>query len=415
MEGASSAALPQEAVPAHAFAEAVRQLAAPSLRRVLNATGVVLHTNLGRAPLSERAIARVAEIARGYSTLEYDAENRRRGARHDHAREHLRVLTGAEAALVVNNNAGAVLLALAALAAGREVVVSRGELVEIGGGFRIPDVMRASGAQLVEVGTTNRTRLDDYVAALRAETALLLKVHRSNFAVVGFTEETSVEALGNAARARGLPLMVDLGSGALTDLAAFGLPGEPTIAAVLSSGADVVTFSGDKLLGGPQAGIILGREEAIGRIARHPLARALRPDKLTLAALEATLESYREETAVAALPTLAMLAAPFPTLEARAARLAAALRAAVPGLAITTRRLRSAVGGGALPLAEPETCAVCLRPRDAEDLAQRLAEGSPPLIARIADDEVVLDVRTLADGELAEAATLVSEALEGSS
>jgi L-seryl-tRNA(Ser) seleniumtransferase len=416
MENASSAAPPEEAERLEpGLAEAVvRQLAAPSLRRVLNATGVVLHTNLGRAPLSARAIDRIAEVARGYSTLEYDPRRRERGARHDHVREHLCALTGAQAALVVNNNAGAVLLALGALAAGREVVVSRGELVEIGGGFRVPDVMRASGATLVEVGTTNRTRLDDYLGALRAETALFLKVHRSNFAVVGFTEETSIEALSNAARPRGLPLMVDLGSGALTDLAALGLPGEPTVAAVLAAGADLVTFSGDKLLGGPQAGILLGGEETITRIGRHPLARALRPDKLTLAALEATLEAYREETAATEIPTLAMLAAPLSALEARAQRLATAIKAAAPSLAVSVRRQRSAVGGGALPLAEPETCAVALgHPTlSAERLAQRLAEGAPPLVARIAREELILDVRTLADAELAEAAALLAAAVQ---
>jgi L-seryl-tRNA(Ser) seleniumtransferase len=397
-----------------ALAGRIDDLVRPSLRRVLNATGVVLHTNLGRAPLSLRAADRVTAVARGYSTLEFDPHRRARGARHDHVREHLRALTGAESALVVNNNAAAVLLALGALSAGREVIVSRGELVEIGGGFRIPDVMRASGAHLVEVGTTNRTRLADYLGAAGSQTALFLKVHRSNFALIGFTEETSVEALAAAGRARAIPLMVDLGSGALLDLAAYGLPAEPTVAAVVQQGADVVTFSGDKLLGGPQAGIIVGREDALARIARHPLMRALRPDKLTLAALEATLESYREGVAPTELPALAMLTLPLEALEARAQRLLAALLPAAPTLAIAARQVASAVGGGALPLAEPPTWALALRhpTLTADAFAQALANGTPPLIARIQDDAVLLDVRTLDDADLAETARAVAAAAD---
>jgi L-seryl-tRNA(Ser) seleniumtransferase len=371
-----------------------------------------LHTNLGRAPLSPRALDRVAAVARGYSTLEFDPARRARGARHDHVAEHLRALTGAESALVVNNNAAAVLLALAALGAGREVVVSRGELVEIGGGFRIPDVMRASGAHLVEVGTTNRTRLDDYLAAAGSDTALFLKVHRSNFALVGFTEETSVEALADAAGARAIPLMVDLGSGALIDLTPYGLPVEPTVAAVVKQGADVVTFSGDKLLGGPQSGIIVGAETYLARISRHPLMRALRPDKLTLAALEATLESYREGVAAVELPALAMLTMTSDALAARVERLRLAVHAAAPTLTIAARQVHSAVGGGALPLAEPQTWALAMRhpALSAEAFAQRLAHGAPPVIARIQDDAVLLDVRTLhdADADLLETARAVS-------
>jgi L-seryl-tRNA(Ser) seleniumtransferase len=399
-----------------ALSSRVADLVRPSLRPVLNATGVVLHTNLGRAPLSARALARIDEVARGYCTLEFDPVHRERGSRHDHVREHLLALTGAESAVVVNNNAAAVWLALSALGSGRDVIVSRGELVEIGGGFRIPDVMRASGARIVEVGTTNRTRLDDYLGAVGPDTALFLKVHRSNFAMLGFTEDTSIAALATAGRARNIPLMVDLGSGATCDLAAYGLPAEPTVADVIqtggSAGADVVTFSGDKLLGGPQAGIIVGRENAIARIARHPLMRALRPDKLTLAALEATLESYRAGTARDELPVLAMLTASVEVLTERANRLLEALRPHTSTLLIETRAVRSAVGGGALPLAELETRAVVLRHRtlSAESFAQKLADGTPPVIARIQDDAVILDVRTLADSDLPLVARAVAAA-----
>jgi L-seryl-tRNA(Ser) seleniumtransferase len=379
----------------------VEALVLPALRPTLNATGVVLHTNLGRAPLARRAQERVQAVSAGYSTLEYDPEGRGRGSRQDHLQTLLTSLTGAEAAAVVNNNAGAVLVALAALAAGRQVVVSRGELVEIGGGFRIPDVMRASGARLVEVGTTNKTRLSDYLDAITAETAALLKVHRSNFALVGFTAEVAVAELADA-RPAGLPLLVDLGSGALVDLAPFGLPGEPTVDRVLQQGADLVTFSGDKLLGGPQAGILVGRRLLIERVWKHPLTRALRPDKLSLAALEATLELYREGTALEQIPTLRMLTAPLPRLEARKDGLLAALRAADLPLQLGARQLRSAVGGGALPLAEPETWAVTVRhpDRSADLLAAQLSAGPLPLVARIFEDAVVLDVRTLEDDEL---------------
>jgi len=413
--GGRAAALPtREALAARAEA-----LLRPSLRRVLNATGVVLHTNLGRAPLAPRALARIAEVARGYSNLEYDPERRDRGLRHEHVAELAARLTGAEAAAIVNNNAGAVLVSLAALAAGRDVIVSRGELVEIGGGFRVPDVMRQSGARLREVGTTNKTRVADYAAALGADTALLLKVHRSNFAVVGFTEEASVAdlaALGAAAPPPAprpaVPVMVDLGSGALLDLARLGLPREPTVGEVVAQGAGLVTFSGDKLLGGPQAGIVVGRRDLVAQVLAHPLMRALRPDKLTLAAMEATLEIYRDGEAAREIPTLRMLAETPASLEARKERLIAALRDALPDLAAIARRTQSAIGGGALPLAEPETWAVALRhPRlDAERLSDRLAAGNPPLIARIAAGEVILDVRTLENDDLASTVAAVREA-----
>jgi L-seryl-tRNA(Ser) seleniumtransferase len=405
-------------VDAAAVEARVADLCRPSLRPVLNATGVVLHTNLGRAPLAASAIERVAAIARGYSNLEYRLDERRRGSRHDHVRALVAELCGAEDALVVNNCAAAVLLSLAALAAGREVVVSRGELVEIGGSFRVPDVMRASGARLVEVGTTNRTHRRDYQQAMGDATALLLKVHRSNFAVVGFVAEVEPNELAELAHARGLYAMVDLGSGALVDLRARGLgvpsPSvEPTVAELIASGVDLVTFSGDKLLGGPQAGLLVGRRAALEACRAHPLLRALRPDKLTLAALEATLELYRDGRS-AELPSLAMLTTPEPELEARARRLHAASGAS-PGLEVV--RVRSAVGGGALPLCEPWSWAVAItHPRlGADALDERLRQNDPPLVGRIADDRLLLDVRTLREAEIEATARAVSAVLKETS
>lgn len=391
-------------VPSEDVARAAAELARPSLRRVVNATGVVLHTNLGRAPLAEEAARRVAELAAGYTNLEYDLAGRERGSRHDHLRALLAELCGAEAAVVVNNNAAAVLLSLAALAAGREVVVSRGELIEIGGSFRVPDVMRASGARLVEVGTTNKTHARDYEAAIGPETALLMKVHRSNFALVGFTAEVEARELAALGRGRGVPVLIDLGSGTLLDPAGFagaGLPHEPTVGAAVASGADVVTFSGDKLLGGPQAGVIVGRAAAVEQVRRHPLMRAVRPDKLTLAALEATLELYRAGDAVALerIPALRMLAATPAALRARAERLAAAI-GALPGVSVTPAEVASAVGGGALPTAAPPSWAVALVATDGrrpEDLEAALRRADPPVLGRIAGDRLLLDVRTLAD------------------
>jgi L-seryl-tRNA(Ser) seleniumtransferase len=320
----------------------------------------------------------------------------------------LATLTGAEDALVVNNCAAAVLLALSQLAAGRGVVVSRGELVEIGGSFRVPDVMRASGARLVEVGTTNRTHLRDYEGAAASpadDVALLLKVHRSNFAIVGFTTEVDVRELAELAHRKNLPCMVDLGSGALADLRALGLGGaEPMVPEIVAQGADVVTFSGDKLLGGPQAGILVGTRAIIAAMRKHPLLRAVRPDKMTLAALEATLELYRDGRA-AEVPAIAMLSAPEPTLETRARTLAAACAQAAPSLSFTPVRVRSAVGGGALPTVEPWSWAVAAEARDgggpsAEALDARLRRATPPVVARIADDRLLLDVRTLGEDQL---------------
>jgi L-seryl-tRNA(Ser) seleniumtransferase len=367
----------------------------PRLRRAINATGVVVHTNLGRAPLAEEALARVAETARGYSNLEYDLTAGRRGSRQDHCAELLRGLTGAEAALVVNNNAAAVLLALAALAEGRDVIVSRGELIEIGDGFRIPDVLAGSGARLVEVGTTNRTRAADYERAVGPETALLLRVHQSNFRVVGFGERPTLADVAAVAARHGLPLVDDLGSGCLLDL-----HDEPSPRDSLAAGADLVCFSGDKLLGGPQAGVVLGRAELVERLRSHPLQRALRADKLTLAALEGTLALYLDpERAAREVPVLRMLREPAAAVRARAERLAGLVGGEVEE---TVAR----VGGGALPLAELESFACAVE----EELAARLRDQEPPVIAVVRDGRCLLDCRTLADGEIEEVASAVSAA-----
>jgi L-seryl-tRNA(Ser) seleniumtransferase len=360
----------------------------PALRRVLNATGVLVHTNLGRAPLPDAALDRVRDAA-GYSNLEYDLTTGSRGSRQDHLAPLLRRLTGAEAGIVVNNNAAALLLALAALAEGREVVVSRGELIEIGDGFRIPDVLARSGARLVEVGTTNRTRAADYEAAVGPETALLLRVHQSNFRVVGFAEQPRLEQLAAIARRHELPLLDDLGSGALVDV-----EGEPTPAAALAAGADLVCFSGDKLLGGPQAGIVAGRAELVERLRRHPLHRALRSDKLTLAALEGTLALYLDRPDE--LPVVRMLREPAEAVRARAVRLAEATGGAVEE---TVAR----VGGGALPLAELPSYACAVE----EELAAALRAHEPPVIAVLRDGRTMLDCRTLTDAEAGEAALAV--------
>jgi L-seryl-tRNA(Ser) seleniumtransferase len=374
-------------------------LAGPRLRRVVNATGVVLHTNLGRAPLARAARAAIDESARGYTNLEYALGTGERGSRHEHAEELLRVLTGAEAACVVNNNAAACVLALSALAAGREVIVSRGELVEIGGSFRIPDILRASGCTLVEVGTTNKTKLADYEKAIGERTAMLLKVHRSNFAIVGFTAEVNERELATLARARGLVSMVDLGSGCLLPRQrqrAMGLPEEPPVQEVVASTADVVCFSGDKLLGGPQAGVIVGAGDAIARVRSHPLMRAVRPDKLTLAALCATLALYRDgrEDEV---PAVAMLSRGADDLHRRADELAAALGAA--GVNVAVEPCRSTVGGGAMPTAELPSWAVTVS-GGADAVDARLRAAAVPVVARVEDGKVWLDVRTIGEEEI---------------
>jgi len=374
------------------LAQELEAARAPSLRRVLNATGVIVHTNLGRAPLAEEAIAHVQAAARGYSNLELDLDSGARGSRQVHTAALLRRLTGAEEALVVNNNAAAVLLALAALAEGREVVVSRGELLEIGDGFRIPDVLARSGATLVEVGTTNRTRAADYERAIGPETALVLRVHQSNFRVVGFTELPALEELVAVARAHGLPLVDDLGSGALGDI-----PGEPSVSGSLRAGADLVCFSGDKLLGGPQAGIAAGRAELVERLRRHPLQRAMRADKLTVAALEGTLRLHLD--APERIPVLRMLSEDAGAVRARAERLAGLVGGAVEE---TVAR----VGGGALPLAELASFACAVE----ESLAAPLRVGDPAVVGIVRDGRLLLDCRTLADDELDEVAAAVTVA-----
>ena len=361
-------------------------------RRVLNATGVLIHTNLGRAPLAEAAIERLRQTAAGYSNLEYDLAAGERGSRQDHLVDILRRLTGAESALVVNNNAGAVLLALAALAEGREVVISRGELIEIGDGFRIPDVLVRSGARLVEVGTTNRTRVADYERAVGPETALVLRVHQSNFRLVGFTERPRLAELAEVARRHGIPLVDDLGSGVLVQL-----EDEPSARDSLAAGADFVCFSGDKLLGGPQAGIVAGRGELVERLRRHPLQRALRADKLTLAALEGTLSLYLDpERAAREIPVLRMLREPVDAVRARAERLAGLTGG-------TVEETVARVGGGALPLGELPSYACGLE----AELATPLRGGEPPVVGVVRDGRLLLDCRTLSEAEVEEAARAV--------
>ena len=376
--------------------EAAVRRAAPRLVRAINATGVVLHTNLGRAPLAAAALERVREVAGGYSNLEYELEAGERGSRHDHLAALLRRLTGAEDAVVVNNNAAAVLLALAALAEGREVIVSRGELIEIGDGFRIPEVLARSGAHLREVGTTNRTRAADYEAAVGPDTSAILRVHQSNFRLVGFTERPSLAQLAQIAKRFGLPLVDDLGSGVLLPPSdTLSLGDEPSAKESLAAGADLVTFSGDKLLGGPQAGIVVGRAELIERLRRHPLQRALRADKLTLAALEGTLALYLD--APERIPVLRMLRDD--GVRARAERLAELTGG-------TVEETVARVGGGALPLAELPSFACALE----EDLAAPLRSAEPPVVGIIRDGRLLLDCRTLTDHDVDEVASAVAAA-----
>jgi len=375
--------------------ESLLTVRAPSLRRVLNATGVIVHTNLGRAPLAAEALAQVLETARGYSNLELDLCDGVRGSRQDHVAPILRRLTGAEAAIVVNNNAAALLLALAALAEDREVIVSRGELIEIGDGFRIPDVLARSGARLVEVGTTNRTRARDYEEAVGPQTSLLLRVHQSNFRVVGFTELPQLADLAAVARRHGVPLLDDLGSGVLAENGLSQGESEPSARESLAAGADLVCFSGDKLLGGPQAGIVVGRAELVEKLRRHPLHRAVRADKLTLAALEGTLRAYLD--APERIPVLRMLGEDVAAVRARAERLAALARGSVEE---TVGR----VGGGALPLAELPSFACAVE----ESLAGPLLAGEPPVVGIVRDGRLLLDCRTLAEEEVDEVAAAVT-------
>ncbi|HWN03545.1 MAG TPA: L-seryl-tRNA(Sec) selenium transferase [Candidatus Dormibacteraeota bacterium] len=369
-----------------------------SLAPVINATGVVLHTNLGRALLSPLAQERLREVAGSYSNLEMDVSRKERGSRYSHVEGLLRRLSGAEAAIVVNNCAAAVLLALESLARGKEVIVSRGELIEIGGEFRIPDILRRSGAVLREVGATNRTHLKDYVNAIGPETGMILKVHTSNYRVVGFTAAVSSRELAELGRARGITVMEDLGSGCFVDLTRYGFPYEPTVPEVVASGVDLVSFSGDKLLGGPQAGIVVGRAELLERLARNPLNRALRIDKFTIAALEATLYAYEAGTALETIPTLRMLTEPLASIRRRALKvLARTGPAAVRALGAAVIESSSQVGGGALPTVELPSAVIALgtRERPAEGLDEALRTGHPPVLGRLLDDRLLLDCRTV--------------------
>jgi L-seryl-tRNA(Ser) seleniumtransferase len=385
-------------------AERARRLWRPGLRPVINATGVVVHTNLGRSLLAKSAQEAVATAAARYVTLEIDLESGERGARVGAVREILVELTGAEDVLAVNNNAAAVLLVLSGLAAGREVVVSRGELIEIGGSFRIPEIMARSGARLREVGTTNKTHRRDYEQAIGPETALILKAHRSNFVMQGFVAEVGLAELAAIGKEHGVPVVEDLGSGALLDLRSAVGP-EPTVRESLAAGADLVTFSGDKLLGGPQAGIVAGRRRLVERLARDPLARAVRLDKLTLAALEATLRLYLEpERAWSEIPTLRLLARPFSELEGEAKALAQRIAAADLTLEVKVDQTESRVGGGALPLLALPSAAVFVRPRPetgerVEDLEAELRLGDPAVLGRLEAGWVVLDLRAMLSGD----------------
>ncbi len=378
----------------------------PSLKKVINGTGIVVHTNLGRSPLADAALDAIRNAAAGYSNLEYVCEQGVRGTRFSHVEQLICELTGAEAALVVNNNAAAVLLALSSLACGREVIVSRGELVEIGGSFRIPDVMRQSGAQLVEVGSTNRTYLRDYQQAVTAETGLLLKVHTSNFSIVGFTCETSVAELAQLGREKALATMLDAGSGCLIDLAPYGIGGEATIRQQLAEGIDMVTFSGDKLLGGPQAGIIAGKRHYLEAMKHHPLLRALRIDKLTLAGLEATLRLYRDpQQALTTIPTLQMLTMSIKQIRKRTTTIIRRLRSGLPAeIELFTHSGESNAGGGAFPLLQLPTILIEVRcaPFSPTQLDAALRSATIPVIGRINRERYLLDVRTIRDGDLPE-------------
>lgn len=393
------------------FRERLKARTAPNFRGVINATGVVIHTNLGRSVLPEEAMAMIAGVGGGYSNLEFDLNTGKRGSRYSLVEEILCELTGAEAGLVVNNNAAAVLLCLDTLAKGAEVIVSRGQLVEIGGSFRIPDVMTRSGARLVEVGATNRTHLRDYEGAITPETAMLLKVHTSNYRMVGFTAEVPLSEMVELAGRHALPVMEDLGSGSLLDLSRFGLMKEPTVGEVVKAGADVVTFSGDKLLGGPQAGIILGRRQIIDRIKRNPMTRALRIDKFTLAGLEAVLRLYYdEERALTRIPTLAMLSISLEQLDARARRLARRISKVLRGHCLVSMvKTVSRVGGGAMPEQDLPTMAVALQPEkiSVNELEELLRRGDVPVIGRIENNLFLLDMRTVAEKEISPLAKII--------
>jgi L-seryl-tRNA(Ser) seleniumtransferase len=396
-----------ETACAHWVENRLRPLLDPSLRRVFNLTGTVLHTNLGRALLAEEAIEAAVAAMRSPTTLEYDLADGGRGERDDHISPWLCRLTGAEAATAVNNNAGAVLIVLAALAAGKEVIVSRGELIEIGGAFRIPDIMARAGCRLIEVGTTNRTHLKDYEAAIGPETAAIMKVHPSNYAVQGFTKTVSAAELVPLAHSRGIPVIEDLGSGTLVDLETWGLPHEPTAREAIEAGIDVVTFSGDKLLGGPQAGLLVGKKAFIERIAKNPLKRALRLDKVRIAALEATLRLYADpERLVQRVPTIRALARPALDVRALAERLLPAFATAIgAGFQADIQPVRGQIGSGALPVDLLPSFALAARGKGLDRLAEAMRKLPIPVIGRIEDGALLLDLRTL-DDEAAFAAQL---------
>ena len=391
--------------------ERVRQTSTPALVSVINASGVIIHTNLGRAPLSEATIAAMEAVSRGYTNLEFDLDGGGRGSRLDHLDRMIRTVVGCESGLAVNNNASALLLVLSTLAEGREVIISRGQAVEIGGGFRIPDVMRQSGAILVEVGTTNRTRASDYANAVTERTAAILRVHTSNFKIVGFTEEASLGELRNVANEHGVLLLDDLGSGCLLDTAKYGLAPEPTAQESLAAGVDLMMFSGDKLLGGPQAGIVAGRRDLIETLKRHPLARALRNDKATIAGITATLRHYFLGEAESAVPVWRMIATPAATIEARAQAWRKALGVGA------VQESRSMVGGGSLPGESLPTSVLALREVDfpasgsAASVATALRMGEPSVVGRVEKDEVLLDPRTVAESEDASLIDAVGRAL----
>jgi L-seryl-tRNA(Ser) seleniumtransferase len=416
IEHARQAATPapiDDAEWVRAIEAALVQRQRSTLRRVINATGVVLHTNLGRAPLATAALDAVRVVAQGFSTLEYDVVTGTRGSRHVHCTALLTELTGAEDALVVNNCAAALVLSLNTFADGRDAIISRGELVEIGGSFRVPDIMAKSGARLVEVGTTNRTHTDDYRRALSTRTGALVSVHRSNFTLEGFVASVPVRDLVPIAAEGGVPLLHDFGSGLLLDLSPWGLTGEPSARDAVKAGASLVMMSGDKMLGGPQAGIIVGKADLIGALRRNPLARALRVDKLTLAALEATLALYRDPAhAVTAIPALAMLTTPVMALEARASNLVAMLSAnGVPSRVARVARTEATVGGGAFPGARIPSAAITLDVASPELLEAKLRGGMVPVVARITDGKVILDLRSVCPELDDELGALVARAL----
>jgi L-seryl-tRNA(Ser) seleniumtransferase len=401
----------------HQLREALLASAKPMLRRVVNATGVVIHTNLGRSPLGEACLASLLEVASRYNTLEYDLARGARGSRQDHLEGLLQELTGADGVLVVNNNAAAVLLALNTLAAGREVVISRGQLVEIGGSFRMPEIMAASGAILREVGTTNKTYLKDFEKAITSETAVILKVHPSNFRIMGFTHEVTLTEMVDLGRRYGLKVVEDLGSGCLVDLSRYGLEREPTVQETLKAGADLVLFSGDKLLGGPQAGLILGHRDVVEALRKNPLTRALRPDKMTLTALEATLRLYLDEPrALAEIPTLRMLTRPVAELDRQARALARRLRRRFGGLLrVTVVESEGRAGGGALPQAPlpSRALAITVPPLAPQELEARLRQAGTPVIGRVEHGVVLLDLRTMLPGDQEVLMATLEEVLAG--